>query len=294
MTPKLLRPAALTRLMIVGRRARLNRHPGEYGMVYENVCFESTDGVRLRGWFVPSEDNSGPGPVVAFVHGWLWNRLGNEAGHVPFVDRDVDFMPATRALHDAGFHVLLFDLRNHGQSQAKPPITYGLKEQHDFRGAVAYLRKRKEVDGERIGAVGTSMGGNSVIYGTPHCQPVKALLAVQPARVAHFNKNFARLELGAIGPSLLKPVDPMYKLMRAPMLKDHNPAIPARDLGDTLVQYVQGTGDPWGVMEDVEAMAAATPNTLGVRRYPSEGRYEGYRYVNEAVDEVTGFFKEHL
>ena len=24
------------------------------------------------------------------------------------------------------------------------------------------------------------------------------------------------------------------------------------------------------------------------------GRYEGYRYVNEAVDDVTGFFREHL
>ena len=28
-----------------------------------------------------------------WVHGWLWNRVGNVAGRVPFVDRDVDFLP---------------------------------------------------------------------------------------------------------------------------------------------------------------------------------------------------------
>ena len=60
------------------------------------------------------------------------------------------------------------------------------------------------------------------------------------------------------------------------------------------MQYVQGTGDPWGTMEDVEAMAAATPNALPVVRFPSAGRYEGYRYVNEAVDDVAAFFREHL
>ena len=295
MTPKLLRPMVMTSLMIKGQRTPITRTPADAGMEYEDVFFPSTDGVGLRDWFIPqSGDGSGPGPVVIFVHGWLWNRLGNIAGRVPFVDRDVDFMPATRALHDAGFHVQLFDLRNHGESDAKIPITYGVREAADFCGAVAYVRGRTDVDGERIGALGTSMGGNSILYGTPRCQPVKALLAVQPARVANFNRNFARSELGPLGPSLVKTVDPLYALMRAPMPKDQNPAIPARDLGDTIVQYVQGTGDPWGVMEDVEAMSDATPNTLGVVRYPSAGRYEGYRYVNEAVDDVAGFFREHL
>jgi fermentation-respiration switch protein FrsA (DUF1100 family) len=86
----------------------------------------------------------------------------------------------------------------------------------------------------------------------------------------------------------------MYWLMRAPMPKDQNPAIPARRLGDTVVQYVQGTGDPWGVMADVEAMVEATPKALPLVRFESAGRYEGYRYVNEAVDDVAAFFKDNL
>jgi pimeloyl-ACP methyl ester carboxylesterase len=284
---------ALTKLMLVGRRAPLHTTPASVGLEYEEVHFTAPDGVGLRGWFVPS-GSFAPAPAVVFVHGWLWNRLGNVEGQVPFEDKSVDFLPATRALHDAGVGVLLFDLRNHGASERKLPITYGPREGWDVQGAMGYLRSRPDVDNERIGALGCSMGANAVLYGAPYSPRLKALLAVQPARVANFNRNFALEMFGAIGPALLKSVDPMYKLLRAPMLKDQNPAIPAKRAGSTVVQYVQGTGDPWGVMEDVEAMVEATPNALALIRFESTGRYEGYRYVNEAVDDVTAFFSRHL
>jgi dienelactone hydrolase len=286
----------LTQLTVKGMRAPVLRTPGDVGLDYEDVTLRSTDDVELRGWFIPGKRAApgGAGPAVVFVHGWLWNRLGNVSGHVPFIDRDVDFLPATRALHDAGYHVLLMDLSNHGESGTRVPLTFGVWEARDYRGAVTYLRSRPDVDGDRIGALGCSMGGNTVLYGTPECQPVKAILAIQPTRLPTFNRNFARAELGPLGPTMTKPIDLLYRLMGAPMPKRHDPSIPARRLGETIVQYVQGTGDPWGTMEDVEAMAAVTPNALPVVRFPSTGRYEGYRYVSEAVDDVAGFFREHL
>ena len=48
----------------------------------------------------------------------MWNRLGNVAGQTAVPDRDVDFLPATKALHDAGYHVLPYDWRGHGESEA--------------------------------------------------------------------------------------------------------------------------------------------------------------------------------
>jgi uncharacterized protein len=288
------RPAVLTKLMLVARRAPLDRTPAEAGLAYEDVAFPATDGVGLKGWFIP-RDGEGRGPVIAFVHGWLWNRLGNVEGQVPVADKSVDFLPAARALHDAGFNVLLFDIRRHGESEAgKGPLTYGPREARDFIGAVKYLRSRPDVDGERIGAIGTSMGGNIVIYGTPECQPIKAVLAIQPTKLTVFNTNFARTELGPMGPTLMKPVELMYRVMRAPLPSEHDPGIPARQLDGTLVQYVQGTGDPWGTMEVIDGFAAATPNALPVVRFPSAGRYEGYRYISERVDDVVGFFRENL
>jgi pimeloyl-ACP methyl ester carboxylesterase len=288
------RPLTLTKLMLKGRRAPLDRTPADAGLKYEDVSFEASDGVHLRGWFIPREGED-PGPAIVFVHGWLWNRLGNVAGQVPVPDRDVDFVPATKALHDAGFHVLLFDLRHHGESDAgRMPLTYGPWEARDFIGAVRYLRTRADVEGERIGAIGTSMGGNTVLYGTPECQPVKAILAIQPTRLTVFNTNFARTELGRFGPTMLKPVELLYRLMGAPPPSRHDPAVPARGLDGTLVQYVQGTGDQWGTIEVIEDFQAATPNTLPVIRFPSTGRYEGYRYISERVDDVVGFFRANL
>jgi len=277
--------------MIVGRRAPLDRQPDD---PFEDVEFESTDGVKLKGWFIPN-GAAEPGPAVIFIHGWLWNRLGNKGGQVPVPDRDVDFLPAAHALHEAGYHVLLFDLRNHGESGRKLPITYGVREAFDVQGALQYLRGRDDVDDARLGLCGFSMGANAALYATPDCQPVKAILAVQATRVAHFNHNYSLDELGRMGPFLLKPVDPMFRLMRAPMTRDHDPAKPAARLGpDTLVKYVQGTGDPWGEMSDAEDFVAATPNALPLERYPSTGRYEGYRYVSDQPEAVADFFSAHL
>ncbi|HEU4997169.1 MAG TPA: alpha/beta fold hydrolase [Gemmatimonadaceae bacterium] len=291
-----MRQMVMTRLMLKGMRSPLDRTPASVGLAFENVAFKATDGVDIRGWFIPGAGakTGGRGPAVVFVHGWLWNRLGNVSGKVPFVDRDVDFLPATRALHDAGYHVLLMDVSNHGESGSRLPITYGPWETRDYIGAINYLRSRPDVDSNRIGALGCSMGGNILLYGTPQCQPVKALLAIQPAVLPNFNRNFARQELGPLGPAMVKASDLLYVFLRAPLPSRHNPAIPARNLGKTIVQYVQGTGDPWGTMEDVEAMRAATPNALPLVKFPSAGRYEGYRYVNEAVSDVAAFFKAHL
>jgi dienelactone hydrolase len=289
-----LKPVVLTKLMLVGRRAPLDRTPLTAGMPYEDVVFKSADGLDIRGWFIPAA-GSGPAPAIAFVHGWLWNRLGNVEGQVPVPDKSVDFLPAAKALHDAGFGVLLFDLRHHGESaRSKAPLTFGVHEARDFVGAVGYLRSRPDVDPQRLGAIGCSMGGNTIMYGTPDCQPVKALLAIQPTRLHVFNTNFARDELGPLGPASLMPIDWMYAALRLPRPTKHDPAVPARTLGDTVVQYVQGTGDPWGRMDVVEEFAAVTPNALPLVRFESAGRYEGYRYISERSDDVVAFFRDHL
>ena len=287
-------PFLMTKLMLRGHRTPVTRTPAEVGLDYEDVAFEASDGVALKGWFIPGP--ASPAPAIVFVHGWMWNRLGNVAGQTPVPDKDVDFLPATKALRDAGYHMLLFDLRGHGESaDAKGPQTYGPDESRDFVGAVRYLRTRPDVIGERIGAIGMSAGGNTVIYGVDAAQPIKAVLAVQPTRLSRFNPNFARTELGPLGPALIKPVDLLYRLMGAPRPSRQDPAIPARGLNGTVVQYVQGTGDQWGELAVVEEFAAATPHTAGpVISFPSTERYSGYQYISERADDIVAFFRDHV
>jgi pimeloyl-ACP methyl ester carboxylesterase len=288
-------PLLMTKLMLKSRRAPLTRTPADVDLAFEDVAFPASDGVGLKGWFIPS-GLEGPGPTVVFVHGWMWNRLGNVAGQTVVPDKDVDFLPAVKALHEGGFGVLTFDLRGHGESESgKGPQTYGPMESRDFVGAVSYLRTRPDVDGERIGAIGTSAGGNTVLYGVEEAQPIKAVLAIQPTRLTSFNTNFARTELGPLGPAMIKPVDLLYAMLRAPRPSRQDPAVPARRLEATAVQYVQGTGDQWGEMDVVEEFAAATPGNVGpVIRFPSTERYSGYQYISKRSDDVVAFFRDHM
>ena len=86
------------------------------------------------------------------------------------------------ALHDAGYHVLTYDWRRHGESEDGPgPLTYGPVEALDFAAAVQYLRDRPEVGD--IGVVGTSAGGNVALYGAPEVQPIKAMFIIQPTKL---------------------------------------------------------------------------------------------------------------
>lgn len=293
MNPKLL--AQLSLLMVKGSRLPVTRTPAEGGLAYETVTFEASDGVELHGWLVPAPAaTEGPAPAVVFVHGWLWNRMGNVAGRVPFADRDVDFLPPTQALHEAGFAVLLFDLANHGESGSRLPIGFGATECRDFVGAVRYLRARDDVDPERIGAVGTSMGGNTVLIGALDAQPLPAALLVQPTKPYDFSARFADRVMGRMGTAALPLIDLMYPLMRAERPSRVDPGEYAARLPHTRLKYVQGTGDPWGSMEVVQSFVDRSPNTQPLVKYPSTGRYEGYRYVTEQAGDVAAFFAENL
>lgn len=287
----------MTKLMLLARREPVTRTPAEVGLPFEDVRFPATDGVGIKGWFVPASGNGAePAATIVFVHGWMWNRTGNVAGRVPIDDRDVDFLPATKALHDAGYSVLLYDVRRHGESEAgKGFISFGPLEKRDFIGAVRYLRTRHDVDGERIGSIGISMGGTIALYGAPECQPIKSILAVQPAKVTTFNNNYALDQIGIFGPVLIAPIEFLYRLNRTPPPSVQDPGAPTPHLNGTIVKYVQGTGDQWGTMADVRRFHSTTPNVDGpVVEYSSTSRYDGYRYVSNCTDEIVDFFDRTL
>jgi dienelactone hydrolase len=289
------RAVHLTQLMILGRRRPPWRAPSEVGLAFEEVAFAASDGVGLRGWFIRRAGDDGRrAPAVVLVHGWPWCRSGNLAGTTLIPDRTVDFLGPARALHQAGLHVLLFDLRNHGTSDAAPPVTFGVHEARDFAGAVAFLRRRPEVDGAQIGALGYSMGANTLLYGIPESQPIRAAVAVQPVRIATFARNASRDLLGPLGPALLALAKPLHQAFGAPALATIDPTPMAERLGETAMLYIQGDGDPWGTLDDVRAIVARTPNTQPLVVAPSSDRYGGYLYVNNHPAEIVEFFRQYL
>jgi len=111
---------------------------------YEDVWFETATGVRLHGWFMRAAD-AAPGevrPAVLHVHG--------NAGFIGMHDLYSSY------LRDEGVHVLVFDYRGYGESDDLKPDRAGVLE--DTRAALAYLHTRDDVDGERLGVFGQSLG----------------------------------------------------------------------------------------------------------------------------------------
>jgi fermentation-respiration switch protein FrsA (DUF1100 family) len=136
-------------------------NPSQFDLPLEDVRFESRDGVRLAGWYVPGSS----GATVVLAHG----RGGSRS----------DMLPHANYLHRAGFSVLLFDFRYRGDSEGSVH-TVGAKEPWNLQAAVGYLLTRSDVDHERIGVQGGSLGAVSSILAAAETPAIRGVVAEIP------------------------------------------------------------------------------------------------------------------
>ncbi|MCE9563475.1 MAG: alpha/beta hydrolase [Planctomycetes bacterium] len=116
----------------------------------EDVWIDSTDGVRLHGWFADrllKKRPPGPGEVVLFTHG----NGGNVTARRHVIELFRDKMDAT---------VLVFDYRGYGRSGGKPTET-GVLE--DARAARRWLAAHTGVREADIILAGHSLGGGVAV-----------------------------------------------------------------------------------------------------------------------------------
>jgi len=290
--------AFFARYIIRPPRQPLWASPADMDLPYEDVSFPARDGLRLAGWFIPAADPlQRNGAAVVLVHGWPWNRLGESAedmlSKLARMQR-VDLLRLAHALHHEGYHVLMFDLRNHGESAAAPPVTFGLKEAGDLIGALAYLDARDEVDGRRIGVVGFSMGANTTLFALPQTDRIRAAVVVQPTTIAVFTRRYASDLLGLLGRLVLPLTEFFYQLAGGPAFSAVSPTFVASNAGETPVLFVQGEGDEWGSVTDVAEMAAVTPGARGPLFVESTHRVGGYQYAVDHPEVLATFFEQHL
>jgi dipeptidyl aminopeptidase/acylaminoacyl peptidase len=132
-----LRPARRT--LVVADRELAQRTLGSF----EAAALRTSDGLTLRGWFVPPKRRA----AVALVHAGWGTRM--------------QLLDDAQILAEAGYGVLLFDLRACGESEGDK-VTWGDGERRDIVAALDYLSARSDIDPTRIGLLGFSIGGSAV------------------------------------------------------------------------------------------------------------------------------------
>ena len=123
-----------------------------------DVSFLASDGVRLAGWYVPGRN----GATLILLHGSHGTRS--------------DTLAHLRMLVAAGYGVLAFDARGHGQS-AGETNALGWSGARDVAGAVSFLDGQHGVDPGRIAALGLSMGAEEALRAAATGIPLSAIIA---------------------------------------------------------------------------------------------------------------------
>jgi fermentation-respiration switch protein FrsA (DUF1100 family) len=187
--------------------------PLELGLDYEDVNFDTDDGVALHGWYVSTP---APRGTVLFFHG----NAGN-------VSHRLDSIAIFHAL---GLDVFIIDYRGYGRSQgrASESGTY-----RDAEAAWRYLTAERRIDPARIVIFGRSLGG-----------AVAARLAstVEPAAVIIESSFTSAADVA----SRLYPFLPVRFLLRLeyPVADDlersSSPVLVVHSRGDEIIPFGMG------------------------------------------------------
>jgi len=140
------------------RRSNLYRmlSPQDLNLHFKTVEFPARDGLTIAGWFLPGNNQR----AIIVAHG-----LGG-AG--------IMMMFQAHPLVQAGYNVLLVDLRAHGASQGD--TIDGVHEANDILGAIDYLSTRPDVDASKIGVLGVSLGALTVLHAALQTDAIRALI----------------------------------------------------------------------------------------------------------------------
>ena len=139
--------------------------PGTTALTYEEVAIDSCDNTVLAGWY--GAGRNGAGIILLHDEGETRSEVVEEAA----------------VLAEAGYSVLLFDRRGHGES-GRVLRAGGWDDLGDVYNAWDWLAARPEVEEERIGVYGSGVGGQIALRAAAFSRRIYAVAAKDPAVAA--------------------------------------------------------------------------------------------------------------
>lgn len=245
----------------------------------EHVWVPSHDGLQLAGWFFAGTSRA----TIVLVHG----RRGSRAW----------MLPDAAYLNKAGYSVFLVDLRYRGESEGDH-ATFGAMETKDVEAAVKYLTTRSDVDPERIGLQGTSLGGVTAILAAANTPTVKGVVAESPFKNLHsaIDHAFQHPREGVNLPKFpfLTISKQICQVRLGVDFGEINPASVIAKISPRPVFLIDTTLDDLIPRDSVRALyeAARNPKTLWMVQAPHGKGWE--THPEEYEQHVVAFWKHAL
>ena len=150
----------------------------DLGAAHEEVTLTTSDGLDLEGWYVPSTNGAA---VIVFP-----GRLRSQHH--------------TRMLIEHGYGVLLFDRRGEGASEGEGNMS-GWGGERDIFAALDFLQRRPDVDPDRIGGLGLSVGGELMLQAAAEDDRLAAVVS-EGAGTRQFSEQIQDHPLSEMWPFL--------------------------------------------------------------------------------------------
>lgn len=285
-------------------RSVLFKTPDDHGMTdWEDIYFPSDDGVPLEGWYIPAKGGESD-KLIIFNHALPMCRAGFP-GHLgapwdSFDAVEIDFVLQMKHLTDAGYNVIAYDARNHGNSgQANGGLSgIGQWEWRDCVGVKTYVDNHPRFSKMTVGLYSQCMGGNAQ-YHAIHQRPdlfadVACMVSPMVVSMSAIFDAFSEIQgvqqyQELIDLELLK-MGGFVAAEMTPHLWAHSVKMPVLML---QVHDDAWTRNPEDAQATFDLLGSEEKELLWIRDTPHRFK-DGYNYFGRNPEEILAFFDKHM
>ena len=279
-------------------RTPILRKPDEYGLEFEEVTFQTEDSVELHGWFIPASSDQ----LIVHNHFSPATRYGFP-GHLEGFDAaggfEVNFLPKYKALHDAGYNVLTYDIRNHGESGSSPGgvCTVGYWEWRDVVASLRFARTWHQTAGMSISLQSMCMGANATLRAMK-MQPaefenIQSWILIQPLNGQTFIERTCE-NMGFEVEAGVAEYAPINEDLTGLTYEDHNmrPLMRHVKIPTLMLQVRQDMNSRASDIQELFDLLEVEDKTL-IWVEDSPWRFHGYTYFSERPEEMIEWYDAH-
>lgn len=250
--------------------------PEKLGISFKEVHFPTENQRALYGWWIPAELQSDTTATLILVHGWNRN-LGRMLRYI-------------QHLHPYNYNLLAFDARHHGSSDPDGHASM-YKFGQDAAAAVSYVSSLN-IDSDKIGVLGLSIGGAGSIFATSLQPLIKAVVTVgAPAHPVDVMEHTFR-QKHIPGPLIWF----MLKQIERRIGAKYERFAPVNNIGksDSAFFIIHGTDDAVVLAGQAEKLkGAAKPENMQYWSIPGRGHSDCHHEPG-FWDKLHTFFQTHL